>query len=128
MAIQGGTLRFFQGMAELFGSADLIGRLTGMVEDLEAKAEEAAANVEQAAAKAAQAWAAGLREGVLAVLEARGIPCPDDVRERLISSDDPATLQRWLSRAKVVRYPEQIFSLEPEAPWRQPAKSPPPAA
>jgi len=64
MAIQGGTLRFFHGMAELFGSADLIGRLTGMVEELEAKAEQASAKAEQASA--------GLRGAVLAVLDARG--------------------------------------------------------
>jgi Uma2 family endonuclease len=98
LAIQGGTLRFFQGMAELFGSADLIGRLTGMVEELEAKADDAAAKAEQAAAKAEQA-VTGLRGGVLAALEARGIACPDDARARLMACDDPATLQRWLLRA-----------------------------
>jgi Uma2 family endonuclease len=92
MVIQGGTLRFFQGSAELISSDDLIGRLTGMVEELEAKAQLAEAKAEQATA--------GLREGVLAVLDARGIACPDDARERLMSCDDPSRLQRWLSRAK----------------------------
>ena len=91
LAIQGGTLRLFQGMAELFGSTDLIGRLTGMVEELEAKADEAAVKAEQAIS--------GLRGGGLAALEARGIACPDDVRARLLGCDDPATLQRWLLRA-----------------------------
>src|SRR5262245_10718561 len=52
LAIQGGQLRFFQGMAELFGTSDLIGRLTGMMEELEAKAEQATATAEQATAKA----------------------------------------------------------------------------
>ncbi len=119
LAIQGGTLRFFQGMAELFGSADLIGRLTGMVEDLAAKADEAAVKAEQAAAeadeaavrtdeavaKAEQAAASaeqainGLRAGVLAALEARKIPCPDEARARVMGCDDPRTLQRWLLRA-----------------------------
>jgi Uma2 family endonuclease len=92
MVIQGGTLRFFQGSAELISSDDLIGRLTGMVEELEAKAQQAEAKAEQATA--------GLREGVLAVLDARGIACPDDARERLMSCDDPSVLQRWLARAK----------------------------
>ncbi len=35
LAVQDGRLRFFDGMAELFGSDDLITRLTGMVESLE---------------------------------------------------------------------------------------------
>jgi Uma2 family endonuclease len=91
LAIQGGTLRFFQGMAELFGSADLIGRLTGMVEDLEAKADEAEAKVEQALS--------GLRAGVLAALEARAISCSEEARARVMNCDDPSTLQRWLLRA-----------------------------
>jgi Uma2 family endonuclease len=88
LAIQGGTLRFFQGMSELFGSDDLIGRLTGMVESLEAKAEVAATKAEQAVA--------GLRAGVLAALESRGIPCPDDARERIAVCEDPLILQAWL--------------------------------
>ena len=105
LAIQGGTLRFFQGMAELFGSADLIGRLTGMVEDLEAKADEAEAKVEQAEAKAEQAATkaeqalTGLRAGVLGALGARSISCTDEERARVMSCDEPATLQRWLLRA-----------------------------
>ncbi|MFS8070670.1 MAG: Uma2 family endonuclease, partial [Byssovorax sp.] len=140
MVIQGGTLRFYLGSAELISSDDLIGRLSSMVSDLEAKAEQAEAEAERAKAEAAQAEAkaerakaeteqakaeaeqaeakaerakaeteqaeakaaqaiAGLREGVLAVLHARGIACPDDARARLRACDDPSTLQRWLSRA-----------------------------
>ena len=34
LAIQGGSLRFFHGTAELFGTSDLVLRLSGMVEDL----------------------------------------------------------------------------------------------
>lgn len=102
LAIQGGTLRFFQGMAELFGSEDLIGRLTGMVEDLEAKADEAAAKAEQAVT--------GLRAGVLAALEARGLACPADLRARVLSCDDPATLQRWLLRALSASIAAEVFA------------------
>jgi Uma2 family endonuclease len=91
LAIQGGTLRFFQGMAELFGSDDLIRRLNGMVEDLEAKADEAAAKAEQALS--------ALRAGVLAALETRGLPCPAELRARLVECDEPVSLQRWLLRA-----------------------------
>lgn len=94
LAIQGGTLRFFQGMAELFGSADLIGRLTGMVEELSVKADEADARAQQALT--------AMRAGVLAAFDARGIPCADEASARVMSCDDPATLQRWLLRALTV--------------------------
>lgn len=91
LAIQGGTLRFFQGMAELFGSADLIGRLTGMLADLEAKAEHAEAKAEHAVE--------ALRAGLLAILGAHGASCPEDERRRIAACKDVATLQRWLVRA-----------------------------
>jgi Uma2 family endonuclease len=111
LAIQGGTLRFFQGMAELFGSADLIGRLTGMVEELQAKAERA--EELQAQAERAEADAvAGLREAVLAVLDARGIACPDDARARLLACDDLPTLQSWLRRAKTAGAAAEAFAEE----------------
>ncbi len=91
LAIQGGSLRFFQGMAELFSSEDLIQRLNDMVGSLEAKAEEAAAKAEQAVA--------GLRAGVIAALESRDVPLPEDARERVLGCEDAAILQRWLLRA-----------------------------
>ncbi len=123
MAISGGTLRFFQGMAELFGSADLIGRLTGIVEELEAragqaevKAEQAEGKAQQAEVRAQQAVAAGLREAVLAVLEARGISCSDEARGSLMACDDIPTLQRWLSRAKVAGSVADVFLVEAEGP------------
>lgn len=112
LAIQDGSLRFFLGMSELFGSDDLIGRLTAMVDSLATKADEATARAEQAATTAQQATAtaqqataaaqqalAGLRAGVLAALETRGIPCPDEIRARVAACEDPLTLQRWLLRA-----------------------------
>ncbi len=46
LSVQQGRLRFFQGMAELFGTAELLGRLTGMVEDLQAKVARGATVVE----------------------------------------------------------------------------------
>ncbi|WP_437731780.1 Uma2 family endonuclease [Sorangium sp. So ce1335] len=105
LAVTGERLQFFQGMAELFGTADLIGRLKGMMESLEARAEQAQAQAEQAQAQAAQAQAqaeqamAGLREAILATLSLRGIACPDEPRARLLACQEPATLQRWLLRA-----------------------------
>ena len=115
LALQGGKLRFFQGMAELFGTSDLIGRLTGMMDELEAKAEQAAAEAEQATAKAEQATAkaeqavAAMRATIVALLEARGIACPDDARALLLSCDDLPTLQRWLVRATTADSAVAVF-------------------
>jgi Uma2 family endonuclease len=98
MVIQGGALRLFCGSAELIGSDDLIERLSGMVSDLEAKAERAEAEAERA-----EQAVAGLRQGVLAVLEARGVACPNEARARVMACDDPLALQRWLARATSAR-------------------------
>lgn len=109
LAIEGGRLRFFQGMAELFGSEDLIARLSTMVESLETKADEAEARVEQATARADKALA-GLRAGVFTALEARGLPCPDEIRSRVLACDDPTALQRWLLRALSARTAEEVLA------------------
>src|SRR5262245_30192073 len=85
LAVEHGKLRFFYGMSELFGSEDLIGRLKGMVEDLENKAEFALTE--------------GLREAVLTLLDARGLPCTDEARARLAACAEAATLRRWIARA-----------------------------
>jgi Uma2 family endonuclease len=102
LAVQGGRLRFFHGMAELFGSDDLIDRLNGMLSSIEAKAAAEAARAEQEAARAeqeaarAEAAIVGMRVAIFGALEARGLPCPDALRARVEGCDDPATLQRWL--------------------------------
>jgi Uma2 family endonuclease len=140
LAIQGGRLRFFQGMAELFDTAELLGRLTGMMEEMEAKAEQAEAKAEQARMQAEQAEAkaeqarmqveqattqarmqaeqalTGMRETILAVLHARGIPCPEDARSRLMSCNDFPTLQRWVLRATAAGTAAEVFEGEDQAP------------
>jgi Uma2 family endonuclease len=116
LGVQGGTLRFFQGMAELFGSSDLIGRLKSMVEDLEAKAEDAQAERESAQAERESAQArvdealAGLRDGVLAVLSARGVGCTDEERARVLACSDAATLHGWLLRAATASASSEVFT------------------
>ncbi|WP_437753493.1 Uma2 family endonuclease [Sorangium sp. So ce1389] len=116
LAVVGDRLQFFHGMAELFGSADLIGRLKGMMESLEARAEQAQAQAEQAQAQAEQAQAqaeqamAGLREAILAALAMRQIPCLDEARARLLACQEPATLQRWLLRAMSAGSLDEIFA------------------
>ncbi|WP_437925115.1 Uma2 family endonuclease [Sorangium sp. So ce291] len=109
LAVVGDRLQFFHGMAELFGSADLIGRLKGMMESLEARAEQAQAQAEQAQAQAEQAMA-GLREAILAALSMRQIPCLDEARARLLACQEPATLQRWLLRAMSAGSLDEIFA------------------
>jgi Uma2 family endonuclease len=102
LAVIGGRLRFFYGMAELFGTMDLIGRLQGMMADLEARADEAQAQAEKALT--------GLRDAILALLEARRIPCPEDTRVRVLSCQEPATLQRWLLRATSAATIDDVFA------------------
>jgi Uma2 family endonuclease len=102
LGLQKGSLRFYQGMAELIGSDDLIDRLTGVVESLEAKVEQAEAKVEQAVAST--------RANVLAVLAARGIPVADDARARVMECDDLALLQHWVVRALSAASVGDIFS------------------
>ena len=144
LVLQGGSLRFYLGMSELFGSGELIDRLTGMVDSLEAKAEQAEAKAEQAKAEAKQAEAkaeqagakaeqaeakaeqakaeaeqakakaeqaiASMRENIVAVFAARGIPVSGDDRTRVMLCDDLALLQRWLVRALSVTSAGDIFT------------------
>ena len=116
LAIEGGTLRFFNGTAELPGSGDLIGRLNRMVTDLEARAEEAAAQTTRAQEQATRAQEqathalSALREGIAAFLGARGLVVSDGTRARLSSCADAATLQRWLLRATSAGTMEEVFA------------------
>jgi Uma2 family endonuclease len=91
LAIVEGKLEFFYGMAAIFGTEDLIGRLQGMMASLEAKADRAEAKADRALAS--------LQDGLLALVLARGLPCSDDERERVRACAEPETLQRWLLRA-----------------------------
>ena len=52
----------------------------------------------------------GFREGLLAVLEVRGIPCPDEARARIAACADPAMLQLCLARAKTVANVDEVFA------------------
>lgn len=102
LAIQEGMLRFFYGMAELPGTGDLIGRLNRMVAYLEARS-----GVAQAQAEAAQG---ALREGIVALLGARGITCSEEARMRLSSCVDSVVLQRWLFRAMTAGAESEVFA------------------
>ena len=58
----------------------------------------------------AEGEAKGKAEAVIAVLEARGLAIPDDVRRRVAASTDLAELGRWLRRAAVVDSAREIFA------------------
>jgi hypothetical protein len=47
---------------------------------------------------------------VIAVLEARGLEVPDDVRERVLGSAELAELDRWIRRAAVVSAAGELFA------------------
>ena len=100
LAVLGGSLRFFVGDAELPGTADLIGRLQTMVEELSVKADQAVQAIE------------ALRAGLLALLAARGLAVTDEARDRVTLCDDPAMLQRWLLRAVSAASVEEVLAGE----------------
>ena len=130
LAVLGGALRFYVGQAELPGTADLIGRLHGMVSELVARSDQMAAELaeattradeaatraddantraDEAATRAGQAMEA-LRGTLLALMDARGIPCPEDMRARVATCTDPATLQRWILGATTATTAAQALS------------------
>lgn len=58
----------------------------------------------------AQGKTEGKAEGVLAVLEARGLAIPEEVRQRILASSDLTELDRWVRRAAVVSSAREIFA------------------
>lgn len=116
LAIIEGSLRFYQGAAELYDTAHLIRRLQGMVDNLEARSSELEARsteleaqAERAGRDAARALK-GVRRAIAALLIARGVGCSDEGRARIDACDDPETLERWLSRATTAGSEAEVFS------------------
>ncbi|MEU9364786.1 hypothetical protein AB0D71_08525 [Streptomyces avermitilis] len=56
----------------------------------------------------------GKAEDVLRVLKTRGIPVPDEVRQRVSGCADPDTLDRWLDQAVTVSDAEDLFAEDPK--------------
>jgi Uma2 family endonuclease len=121
LAVVDQKLEFFHGMAEIFGSDDLIARLESMMNSLEVKAADAEAKAADAEAKAADAEAkiadaqakiadaqtkaaqaiTSLRESIFAIANARGLAFSAEERERIVSCEDLAILQQWLVRVAI---------------------------
>lgn len=94
LVILGNDLHFLAGEAELPGSAELIGRLQGLIANVEARAEQARAQGEQAEAQA-------VARALLTVLRVRGIEVPEVERERVLGQRDVNRLEQWLEKAAV---------------------------
>lgn len=109
LAIVDGSLRFYQGAAELYDTAHLIRRLQGMVADLETRSQEAEAQAEQANRDARRALA-GMRRAIVALLTARGIACSEVGRARIDACAEPELLDLWLSRATTAGSEAEVFS------------------
>jgi Uma2 family endonuclease len=107
LAIFNDALQFLVGEAALPVSADLIARLQGDLENLEARAAQAQAQVEQAQA---QAEAKGFREAIVALLQARAIPFADEARTRVEACTETPTLRRWMLRATTAGSITEVFS------------------
>ncbi|TPQ17486.1 hypothetical protein [Streptomyces sporangiiformans] len=58
--------------------------------------------------------AEGEAKGILYVLEARGIPIHDDLRERITTCTDLDRLDLWLERSRTVTKAEELFTEGPE--------------
>lgn len=109
LAIVERQLRFFAGYAELIDSAQLIGRLSGMMDAVEGRATAAES---RAAAVEAQA-AADLREAVLMLLSARQVEVPEGVREQLAACQDLPTLRRYMRRAATASAAQDLLADTP---------------
>ncbi|WP_328749732.1 hypothetical protein OHT57_30430 [Streptomyces sp. NBC_00285] len=62
----------------------------------------------------AEGRAEGEAKGILSVLEVRGIPVPDRVRERITTCTDPDRMDAWLERSRTVERAEDLFAEDPE--------------
>lgn len=58
----------------------------------------------------AEGQAKGKADAIFLVLQARGLPVPDDVRRRVLSCSDLDTLSAWLERAATVASTDAVFS------------------
>ena len=110
-SVQAGALRVFHGNGELTGTADLVRRLSGMVNDVEDRANEEAARANEEAARA-EAATMQLRAALLATLERAALVATEADRARIQHQRDPAVLGRWLVRALSATQAAAIFDAE----------------
>ncbi|MFE1796195.1 hypothetical protein ACFW9L_08520 [Streptomyces sp. NPDC059517] len=66
--------------------------------------------------------AEGEAKGILSVLEVRGIPVPDSVRERITTCIDLGQMDAWLQRSRTVERVEDLFTEDLEVPPSTPGQ------
>jgi hypothetical protein len=71
----------------------------------------------------AKGVAQGEAKGILSVLEVRGIPVPDSVRERITTCTDLDRMDAWLERSRTVERAEDLFAEDPEVPGTSPEQA-----
>ncbi|MDF3142530.1 MULTISPECIES: hypothetical protein [unclassified Streptomyces] len=67
--------------------------------------------------------AKGEAMGILRVLEVRGLPVSDEVRQRITTCTDLGLLNEWLDRAGTVTHAEELFTEAPETPVSAPEQA-----
>jgi len=111
-----GRLCFYQGNAQLLTAQDLAAKLERMVDELVAKQDEERTRLESEQALRAEEQARRealerqLRGGILAILAARGLTAGDDERARILATEDPDLLGRWMVRAAAVASVAELFT------------------
>lgn len=75
---------------------------------------------EQWASGYAVGLANGKAKGTLAILNARGIPVPDSVRERITTCTDLDRMDAWLERSRTVERAEDLFADGLDVPEERP--------
>lgn len=101
LAIVEGSLRFYQGAAELYDTAHLIRRLQGMVANLEQKAEQLTNDAEKIRAT--------IGRTIVSLLAMRGITCSAETLAKIEACTDPDVLDRWVARAMTASSEADVF-------------------
>ncbi|MEV0177814.1 hypothetical protein AB0I54_00710 [Streptomyces sp. NPDC050625] len=65
----------------------------------------------------------GEAKGILSVLEVRGIPVSDSVRERITTCTDLDRMDAWLERSRTVERAEDLFAEDPDVPETNPEQA-----
>ena len=68
------------------------------------------------AAGLAEGRAEGLAQALLTILAVRGVAVPEAARERILGTQDPETLDRWLLRAGTAMSLEEVLTKDPSGP------------
>jgi predicted transposase YdaD len=68
------------------------------------------------AAGLAEGRAEGLAQALLTILAVRGVAVPEAARERILGTQDPETLDRWLLRAGTAISLEEVLTKDPSGP------------